>query len=48
MKICPVGSAGQTDRHNIANSRFSQICEGVCKAARPLLDTVLHICATLS
>ena len=32
MKICPVGgellhSDGQTDRHDEANSRFSQFCE---------------------
>jgi len=36
MKICPAGAEllnveGQTDRHDEANSRFSQLCESIFK-----------------
>jgi len=37
MKICPVGAElfhvdGRTDRHDEANSRFSQFCESAKKS----------------
>jgi hypothetical protein len=44
--VVPCGQAkGQTDRHDKANSRFSQFC---ARASRPLFDLyfipALHLC----
>ena len=45
MKICPVGAElfradGQTDRHDEANSRFSQFCEKRLKIAFEMM--IIH------